>query len=156
MLKLQSHKASNIWFNLFQPSKKEVGTLRKIHKDKQAHKQEKEREIGKERTNKTARVKGGEENERQMANNVNVREMSLWWVLGMSWLERRPPQQRCQKFFSLRLVLALVLLEEERVMQQSSVSISLSFWEPRYQSSRRLRASPSHLQKTNKSSQPTQ
>ena len=32
-------------------------------------------------------------------------------------------------------------LEEERVMQQSSVSISLSFWEPRYQSSRRLHAS---------------
>ena len=47
-------------------------------------------------------------------------------------------------------------LEQERVMQQSSVSISLSFSEPRYQSSRRLRTSPSHLHKTNKSSQPTQ
>ena len=35
---------------------------------------------------------------------------------------------------------ALVFLEEERVMQQSSVSISLSFCEPRYQSSRRLQA----------------
>ena len=32
---------------------------------------------GKERANKTARVKWGEENERQMANNINVREMSL-------------------------------------------------------------------------------
>ena len=31
-------------------------------------------------------------------------------------------------------------LEEERVMQQSSVSISLSFWEPRYQCSRRPHA----------------
>ena len=31
-------------------------------------------------------------------------------------------------------------LEEERVMQQSSVSISLNFLEPRYQSSRRLHA----------------
>ena len=31
-------------------------------------------------------------------------------------------------------------LEEERVMQQSSVSISLSFSEPRYQSSKRLQA----------------
>ena len=31
-------------------------------------------------------------------------------------------------------------LEEERVMQQSSISISLSFSEPRYQSSRRLHA----------------
>ena len=28
-----------------------------------------------------------------------------------------------------------ISLEEERVMQQGSVSISLSFWEPRYQSS---------------------
>ena len=37
----------------------------------------------------------------------------------------------------LRLELALVFLEEERVMQHSSVSISLSFLEPRYQSSRR-------------------
>ena len=32
---------------------------------------------GKERANKTARVKWGEENERQMANNVNAREMGL-------------------------------------------------------------------------------
>ena len=51
---------------------------------------------------------------------------------------------------------ALDFPEEERMMQQSSVSISLSFWEPRYQSSRRLCASPSYLQKTNSSSQPTQ
>ena len=41
----------------------------------------------------------------------------------------------------LRLELVLVFLEEERVMQHSSVSISLSFLEPRYQSSRRLHAS---------------
>ena len=47
----------------------------------------------------------------------------------------------------LRLELALVFLEEERVMQQSSISISLSFSELRYQYSRRLRASPSHLHK---------
>src|SRR3954471_16616569 len=32
-------------------------------------------------------------------------------------------------------------LEEERVMQQSSISISFSFLEPRYQSSRRLHSS---------------
>ena len=53
------------------------------------------------------------------------------------------------------LSIALVFPEEEGMMQQSSVSISLSFWEPRYQSSRRLRMSPSYLHKTNKSSQPT-
>ena len=53
------------------------------HRDKQAiqhtSKQEaSEKEAnGKERANKTARVKWGEENERQMANNVNAREMGL-------------------------------------------------------------------------------
>ena len=75
------------------------------------------------RTGKRGRIKwqgwsGGEENERQMENNVNVRGVSLWWVLGMSWLERRPPRQRRQKSFLLCLELALVFLEEERVMQQ--------------------------------------
>ena len=53
----------------------------------------------------------------------------------------------------LRLELALVFLEEERVMQHSSVSISLSFWEPRYQSSRRFLTSPTHLHKQTKNSQ---
>ena len=46
-------------------------------------------------------------------------------------------------------------LEEERVMQQSSISISLSFWEPRYQSSRRLHASPLYLHKQSRTLQPT-
>ena len=41
-------------------------------------------------------------------------------------------------------------LEEERVMHQSSVSISLSLWEPRYQSSRRLHASRLIHTQTNK------
>ena len=41
-------------------------------------------------------------------------------------------------------------LEEERVMQQSSISISLSFLEPRYQSSRRLQASHLVPAQTNK------
>ena len=107
----------------------------------------KERRLGNRGRIKWQRWRRGEENERQMANNVNAREMSLWWVLGMSWLERRPPRQRRQKSFLLRLELALVFLEEERVMQHSSVSISLSFWEPRYQSSRRLLKSPTHLHK---------
>ena len=56
----------------------------------------------------------------------------------------------------LRIELALVFLEEEKVMQHSSVSISLSFWEPRYQSSRRLLTSPTHLHKQTRTSQPTQ
>ena len=42
-----------------------------------------------------------------------------------------------------------------KVMHQSSVSISLSFWEPRYQSSRRLLKSPTHLHKQTRTSQPT-
>ena len=66
-----------------------------------------------------------------------------------SWRGSRPSAM-------LPLEHALVFPEEEGMMQQSSVSISLSFWEPRYQSSRRLCASPSYLHKTNKSSQPTQ
>ena len=41
-------------------------------------------------------------------------------------------------------------LEEERVMQQSSISISLSFLEPRYQSSRRIHASRLVPTQTNK------
>ena len=104
------------------------------------------RNTRKEGTERTGRIKwqgwsGGEENERQMANNINVREMGLWWVLGMSWLGRRPrrqrrqkshvggrsnldltwwnpPRQWHQKSFLLCLELALVFLEEERVMQQ--------------------------------------
>ena len=44
----------------------------------------------------------------------------------------------------------LVSLEEERVMRQSSVSISFSFGEPRYQSSRRLHASHVVPTQTNK------
>ena len=94
------------------------------HRDKQSNTQankkpsERERRLGKRGRIKRQGWSGGEENERQMANNVNAREMSLWWVLGMSWLERRPPRQRRQKSFLLRLELALVFLEEERVMQQ--------------------------------------
>ena len=40
---------------------------------------------------------------------------------------REPPRQWRQKSFLLRLELALVFPEEEGMMQQSSVSISLSF-----------------------------
>ena len=50
----------------------------------------------------------------------------------------------------LCLELALVFLEEERVMQHSSLSISPSFLEPRYQSSRRLHASRLVPAQTNK------
>ena len=45
-------------------------------------------------------------------------------------------------------------LEEERVMQQSSIRISLSFWEPRYQSSRRPRTSHLVPTQTNKNLAP--
>ena len=48
----------------------------------------------------------------------------------------------------LLLSTALDFPEEERMMQQSSISISLSFWEPMYQSSRRPHTSPSYLHKT--------
>ena len=46
-------------------------------------------------------------------------------------------------------------LKRKEWCSNSSVSISLSFWEPRYQSSRRLK-SPTHLHKPTKNSQTTQ
>ena len=49
--------------------------------------------------------------------------MGTWY--GLTW--RRSPRQRRQKSFLLPLKHALVFPEEERVMQQSSVSIFLSF-----------------------------
>src|SRR4051812_35680086 len=50
---------------------------------------------------------------------------------------------------------ALDFPEEERMMEQSCVSMSLRFLEPRYQSSWRPRSSPSYLNKNNSSTQPT-
>ena len=49
--------------------------------------------------------------------------MGTWYVL--TW--RRSPRQRRQKSFLLPLEHGWFSLEEERVMQQSSISISLSF-----------------------------
>ena len=59
---------------------------------KQTRRQWKREEIGKERANKTARWSGGEENERQMTNNINAREMGLWWVLWyvLTWAKTSP------------------------------------------------------------------
>ena len=47
------------------------------HEQTEERQAKREEEIGKERANKTARVKWGRGNERQMANNVNAREMGL-------------------------------------------------------------------------------
>ena len=57
---------------------------------------------------------------------------------------------RCRQEFATSWALCWFSLEEERVKHQSSVSISLSFWEPRYQSSRRLHASHLVPTQTNK------
>jgi hypothetical protein len=54
-----------------------MATSNPTHKQTEKGQAKREEEIGKERANKTARVSGGEENERQMANNVNAREMGL-------------------------------------------------------------------------------
>ena len=111
--------------------------------------------MGRRWTKKRGRIKwqwwsGGEENKRQMANNV-MREIRVCDGYLVCWLLRRPPRQRRQKSFLLPLGhLCWFSLEEERVVQQSSVSISLSFWEPRYQSSRRRHASRPVPTKTNK------
>ena len=56
---------------------KSIRTNRHTSKQKKASEKREREEIGKERANKTAKENGGEENERQMANNVNAREMGL-------------------------------------------------------------------------------
>ena len=84
---------------------------------------------------------GGEENERQMANNVmrGRRFCDGYLVcIGLSvGLHGNGARNPSCYLLSMRWF----ALEEERVMQQSSVSISLSFCDPRYQSSRRQRTS---------------
>ena len=128
----------------------------------------------KRRTEKRGRIKrqgwsGGEENERQMANNVmreirvcdgylvcrllrrlpgnGARNGSLSGVQILTWPCVTSPATAPEILLATSWALRWFSLEEERVMQQSSVSISLNFWEPRYQSSRRLHTSPSHLHK---------
>ena len=83
------------------------------HRDKQSIQHTSKTRSKQKEANGKGRIKqqgwsGGEENERQMANNVNARQISLWWVLGMSWLEHRSPRQRRQKSFLLPLKHALV------------------------------------------------
>ena len=120
------------------------------HTSKQAKK--KKRQIEKEKGNgKRGWIKrqgwsGGEENERQMANNVmrGIRVCDGYLVcLDLTWLGVDLPSNGARNTYCYLLSMRWFSLEEERVMQQSSVSISLSFREPGYQSSRRLH--PSHL-----------
>ena len=47
-----------------------MATSNPTHKQTEKGKRKREEEIGKDRANKTTRVKWGEENERPMANNV--------------------------------------------------------------------------------------
>ena len=68
----------------------------------------------------------------------------------MSWLGVDLPGNGARNSSCYLLRMCWFSLEEERLMQQSSVSISLSFWEPRYQSSRRLHASHLVPTQTNK------
>ena len=80
------------------------------------------------RANKTTKVKwGAEENERQMANNVmrGIRVCDGYLVgldLSIDLPGNSPRNPSCYL-----LSMCWFSLEEERVMQQSSVSISLSF-----------------------------
>ena len=127
-----------------------------------AHKkQAKKRRTRKEKENgKRGRIKwqgwsGGEENERQMANNEmrGIRVCDGYLVCLDLCVDL--PGNGARNTSCYLLSMHWFSLAEERVMQQSSVSISLSFWEPRYQSSRRLHASPSYLHKQIRTLQPT-
>src|SRR4051812_37700904 len=81
-----------------------------------------------------------------MATNV-MREIGI--VMGTWYVDflRRLPGNSARNS-------SCYLLSLHWISPKSSVSIYLSFWEPRYQSSRRRRSSPSYLHKNNSSSQP--
>ena len=75
---------------------------------KQSNTRANKKQAKKRRTKKRGRIKwqgwsGGEENERQMANNV-MREIRVCDGYLVCWLLRRPPQQRRQKSFLLPLL----------------------------------------------------
>ena len=129
-----------------QANKKQAGKKRQIEKERE------DRERGQI---KRQGWSGGEENERQMENNVmqGIRVCDGYWVCLDLCVDS--PATPPEILLATSWALPWFSLEEERVMQQSSVSISFSFWEPRYQSSRRPRTSPSHLHKQINSSQPT-
>ena len=99
---------------------------------------------------KRQRSSGGEENERQMANNVmrGIRVCDGYLVYLDLCVDL--PGNGARNPSCYLLSMRWFSLEEERVMQQSSVSIPLSFWEPRYQSSRRLHAGHLVPTQTNK------
>ena len=109
----------------------------------------------KEANRKRGRMKrqgwsGGEENEREMENNVmrGIRVCDGYLVCLDLCVDT--PTTAPEILLATSWALRWFSLEEERVMQQSSVSISLNFWEPRYQSSRRLHTSHLTPAQTNK------
>ena len=71
----------------------------------------------KQRANKTARVKWGKENERQMENNVNCKEMRFV-IRNLVYVED-PPRQRRQKFLLMQLELRRYFPKEEGMMQHN-------------------------------------
>ena len=99
---------------------------------------------------KRQRWSGGEENERQMENNVmrGIRVCDGYLVCLDLCVDI--PGNGARNPSCYLLSMRWFSLEEERVMQESSVSISLSFWELRYQSRRRLHASRLVPEQTNK------
>ena len=86
-----------------------------------------EKRRAKKRANKTARVKWGEENERQMANNVmrGIRVCDGYLVCLDLCIDL--PGNGARNPSCYLLSMRWFSLQEERVMQQSSLSISLSF-----------------------------
>ena len=122
------------------------------HDDERRHKKHaKKRQTGKRGRIKWQGWSGGEENERQVANNVmrGIRVCDGYLVC-LDLCVDLPGNGARNRLVATSWALRWFSLEEESVMQQSSVSISLSFWEPRYQSSRRLHASRLVPAQTNK------
>ena len=109
--------------------------------NKQAHKKQAKRDEW-ERGEEKAKVfenrfrSGGEENERRMENNVMRGRRVYDGYLVCLDLSVDLPGNGTRNPSCYLLSMRWFSLEEERVMQQSSVSISLSYLEPRYQSRR--------------------
>ena len=90
-------------------------THKQIERWREKGKREREEEIGKERANKTERGSGGEDNERQMANNV-MREIGIVMGTWYGWLLRKLPGNGAKNSSCYLLSTVLDFLEEERMM----------------------------------------
>ena len=123
-----------------------MATSNPTHKQTENAKRKIEEKIGKERANKTTKVKWGRG--KRDANNVMRRRWVCDGYFVCLDLSKDLPGNGARNPSCYVLSLRWFSLKRKGWCSNSSVSISLSFWEPRYRSSRRPCTSPSYLHKT--------